>query len=124
MKKQSFKLIGAAALALTLVGGTRAGSSGGSTNGIASEIQAYYDCSLLNILFVKFTGTAAANLVQHNKSINIIWQQDPSVPADENHPVINAIPGDGFNPVWQEMQIKIVAGRNPGQLCRDDDVNA
>lgn len=116
MKNQSFKLIGAAVLAFTLVGGVPAQS----TSGISSEIQAYYDCNLLNILFVEFTGTAAAKLLQHNKSINNIWQQDTRVGG---HPVIDAIPGDGFNPVWAERQITFLPGKTPRLLCRDDDVN-
>jgi hypothetical protein len=116
MKNQSLKLIGAAVLAFTLVGGVPAQS----TSGISSEIQAYYDCNLLNILFVEFTGTAAANLLQHNKSINNIWQQDTRVGGN---PVIDAIPGDGFNPVWAERQITFLPGKTPRLLCRDDDVN-
>lgn len=79
------------------------------------------DCAPLTIIFVAFSDSAAATLVQHNKSINNIYQQDTRVGGE---PVIDAIPGDGFNPVWQEMQIAFEPGVTPHQFCRDDDVVA
>jgi hypothetical protein len=120
MIKQYFKLLGAVTLALALFTGMPAGSTG-TPKGISSEIQAYYDCNLLNILFVEFTDSAAAALLQHNKSINNIWFQDPRV--SDQHPVIDAIPADAFNPVWQEKVIMFKPGNTPRVLCRDDDVN-
>jgi hypothetical protein len=36
--------------------------------------------------------------------------------------VIDAIPGDGMNPVWREVQIMFKPGITPRQLFRDDEV--
>src|SRR5579864_6748060 len=86
-------------------------STGNSKAGIGSAIHAYYDSTLLTILFVEFSPTAEANLIAHNGSINFIYRSDPGLP--NNQPfisVIDAIPGDGFNPVWREVQLKF----NPG----------
>ena len=38
--------------------------------------------------------------------------------------VIDAIPGDGFNPLWREVQISFNEGFDPRQLTSDTDVEA
>ena len=38
--------------------------------------------------------------------------------------MINAIQGDGFNPLWQQVLIKFNAGFTPHQFTSDDQVNA
>jgi hypothetical protein len=38
--------------------------------------------------------------------------------------VIDAIQGDGFHPLWQEVQLTFNAGVAPRQLTSDDDVQA
>lgn len=96
-----------------------------TTNGISTKMPAYYDAKLFNILFVEFSSTAEANLIAHNKSINFIFQSDNGLP--NNQPfisVIDAIPGDGMNPVWREVQIVFNQGFTPRQLFSDDQVAA
>ena len=121
MNKHFFKLIGAAALALALATGGQAGS----TKGSASAIPAYYDGNLFTIQFVEFSPAAEQALLQHNKSLNFIYQSDPGLPG--GHPfisVIDAVPADGFNPIWEEVQIAFTAGHTPRQLFSDTDVEA
>src|SRR5207247_170022 len=36
--------------------------------------------------------------------------------------VLDAIQGDGFNPLWREVQITFNPGVTPHQLTRDDDI--
>ena len=94
-----------------------------SANGNASAIPAYYDSTLFKIHFSEFSPNAEANLIAHNKSMNFIYQSDPGLP--NNQPfisVIDAIPGDGFNPIWREVQIMFNPGITPRQLFRDDEV--
>src|SRR5207244_10769635 len=38
--------------------------------------------------------------------------------------VLDAIQGDGFNPLWQEVQISFNAGVTPQQLTSDNDIIA
>jgi hypothetical protein len=38
--------------------------------------------------------------------------------------VIDAVPGDGFNPIWEEVQITFTAGNTPRQLFSDTEVEA
>jgi len=96
-----------------------------STKGLASAIPAYYDHDLLTILFVEFSPAAEKSLIQHNQSLNFIYQSDPGLPGGQPFvSVIDAIPGDGFNPVWQEVQITFTAGHTPRQLFSDDEISA
>ncbi|TWF39187.1 hypothetical protein FHW36_106418 [Chitinophaga polysaccharea] len=95
------------------------------TSGISNTIPAYYDSSLFKIIFVEFSAQAEASQIAHNKSLNFIYQSDPGLP--NNQPfisVIDAIPGDGFNPVWREVQIVFNAGFTPRQLFSDNEVLA
>src|SRR5262249_38801350 len=121
MKKKFFKFIGASALALCLMTGAQAGSG----NGNASTIPAYYDHQLFNIHCVEFSPAAEKALLAHNKGINFIFQSDPGLPGGQPFiSVIDAIPGDGFNPIWEEIQITFTANHTPRQLFSDDEIAA
>ena len=94
-----------------------------STKGSASVIPAYYDHVLFSIQFVEFSPAAEKSLLQHNQSLNFIYQSDPGLPGGAPFvSVIDAIPGDGFNPVWQEVQITFTAGHTPRQLFSDNEI--
>ena len=119
MKKHLFSLLPAAVLALTLVPGAQA------QNGAASTIHAYYDGRLFNIHFVEFSPAAEQPLLKHNKSLNFIYQSDPGLQGGAPFiSVIDAIPGDGFNPIWEEVQIAFTKGHTPRQLFSDNEVAA
>ncbi len=121
MKKQCLKLLATVLVALV----SSISSYGDTGNGVASEIQAYYDGQLFTIQFVEFAPGAEQNLLQHNQSLNFIYQSDPGLP--NNQPfisVIDAVPTDGFNPVWEEVQITFNQGFTPHQFYSDDQVLA
>lgn len=117
MKKQILFLMSV----LTLFAGQDAFAR--SPNGKASEIPAYYDHELFTIQFVEFSPQAEKALIEHNQSLNFIYQSDPGLPGGEPFiSVIDAVPGDGFNPVWQEVQIAFNAGHTPRQLFSDEEI--
>lgn len=121
MKRQCLNVIGAAILSLGLLTSAQAGS----TRGTASGIPAYYDAQLFTIQFVEFSAAAEQTLLQKNQSLNFIYQSDPGLPGGEPFiSVIDAVPTDGFNPVWEEVQITFTAGNTPRQLFSDDEVAA
>jgi hypothetical protein len=94
-------------------------------SGITTTIPAYYDAKLYNIQFSQLSAQAATTLIVRNPGINFIYQSDPGLPGD--HPfisVIDAIPADGMNPVWREVQITFNAGFTPRQFYSDDQVLA
>ena len=91
-----------------------------STNGVAGSMPAYYDGKLFTINFKELPpGGETANLT-HNGSINIIYMsdEDPSFVS-----VLDAIQGDGFNPLWQEVQIHFVT-ISQQQFTSDNDILA
>src|SRR5438876_4143953 len=119
MKKHVYKLIIGTSLALVLVTAVRAGSTSGS----ASAIPAYYDHNLFTIQFVEFSPAAEKSILQHNTSLNFIYQSDPGLPGGQPFiSVIDAIPTDGFNPIWEEVQIAFTPGHTPRQLFSDNEV--
>jgi hypothetical protein len=118
MKIKALNIIAVVALACL-------SSPAASGNGKASSIPAYYDHALFTIHFVEFSPNAEASLLKHNSQINFIYQSDPGLPGGQPFiSVIDAIPGDGFNPIWEEVQITFTAGHTPRQLFSDDEIAA
>jgi hypothetical protein len=102
-------------------------SSKGTTNtqGIGGAMPAFYDAKLFTINFAELPpGGETANLLD-NGSINNIYQSDACVAA--GHPfvsVIDAIPTDGMNPLWQEVQVVFKSTSSCQQFRSDDQVLA
>ena len=99
-----------------------------SLNGSAGQMPAFYDGQLFTINFKELPpGGEGANLAQ-NKSINTIYMCDAcmgQLPGGGSFvSVLDAIQGDGFNPLWQEVQITFNMGVAPTQLTSDTDVLA
>jgi hypothetical protein len=66
-------------------------------------------------------GGAGANL-KHNGSINTIYMSDQAEELGVNFiSVLDAIQGDGFNPLWQEVQITFLT-IPPTQFFSDNDI--
>ncbi|PYQ35109.1 MAG: hypothetical protein DMF57_04160 [Acidobacteria bacterium] len=119
MKKHHLSLV-----LFTLLGlGTVALAS--SPNGSSGQMPAYYDAKLFTINFKLMAANADVELLRHNHSINTIYMSDNGLP--NNQPfisVLDAIQGDGFNPLWQEVQIVFNDGFTPRQLTSDNDIAA
>ncbi len=118
MKKNLFLLPAAVAVVAAL------SAYAGNANGSAGDMPAFYDHRLFTINFKELPpGGEGANL-QHNQSINIIYMSDAGL-SNGTQPfisVLDAIQGDGFNPLWLEVQINFTAGHTPRQLFSDDEV--
>jgi hypothetical protein len=96
----------------------------GSLNGISGSMPAYYDHDLFTINFKQLT-TAQATLLAKNNQQNTIYQSDPGLPGGQPFvSVIDAIPADGMNPLWAEVQIAFTPGHTPRQLFSDDEIAA
>jgi len=95
----------------------------GSENGAAGQMPAYYDHQLVNINFMELPSGGERVVLAHNASINLIFMSDAGLP--EGKPfisVLDAIQGDGFNPLWLEVQIVFTTGHTPRQLFSDDEI--
>ena len=103
-------------------------AAAGSLNGSGGDMPAYYDGQLFIINFKELPPNGEAAVLAQNKSINVIYMCDAcegALPGGGSFvSVIDAIQGDGFNPLWQEVQVTFNAGVTPRQLTSDDDVQA
>ena len=96
-----------------------------SANGTASDMPAYYDHQLFTINFMSLPGTATTSLFRANGSINTIYTDfAENVGGQPFVSVLDAIQADGFNPLWQEVEVRFAAGHAPRQLFSDNEVLA
>ena len=113
------RAMAAAAVAVTVL------SMGGaalakSPNGSQGDMPAYYDAQLFTINFKELKPD-----LHHNPSFNIIYQCDSCEAQGVDFvSVIDAIQGDGFNPIWEEWQITFNPGFTPHQFFSDDEILA
>ena len=116
-----------AALALVVLAAAMvlpAGILAASPNGSAGDMPAYYDGQLFTINFKQQTSVGEASLLKHNGSINTIYMSDQAEAAGVMFTsVLDAIQGDGFNPLWQEVQI-VFKTIPPQQFFSDNQILA
>jgi hypothetical protein len=99
-------------------------ANGGKENGVASARPVYYDGNFVTVNMVQLSDKAAAQLIANNTSTNVIYAyNDLDEPQDFNS-VIDAIPTDGFNPLWLQKLIVFNAGFTSHQFFSDDEVLA
>ena len=67
---------------------------------------------------------ASASKISHNGSINEIYASNDLDDEQDFVPVIDAIQGDGFNPLWRQNLIVFNEGFTPHQFTSDEDVLA
>ena len=120
MLRRSFGAI----LATAVLSSFSASALAQNPNGSAGQMPAYYDDELFTINFKELPpGGEGANL-KHNGSINTIYMSDQAEELGFNFiSVLDAIQGDGFNPLWQEVQITFLT-IPPTQFFSDDEILA
>ncbi|MBI1807383.1 MAG: hypothetical protein HYR76_10070, partial [Ignavibacteria bacterium] len=97
--------------------------SDATENGSSGDMPAYYDGKLFTINFKELPPQGEKAVLAHNKSINVIYMSDNGLPNDQPFiSVIDAIQGDGFNPLWREVQITFNNGFTPRQLVSDTEI--
>jgi hypothetical protein len=87
-------------------------------------MNAFYDDQIFTINFTELPPGGEAATEQHNNSKNTIYQCDTCPFAFIS--VLDAIQGDGFNPLWEEVQITFTkpATFPPQQFTSDNDILA
>jgi len=104
----------------SIVSATNAAAS--SENGRENARPVYYDGKLVTVNMVELSDDAAEKIIANNTNANIIYaSNDLDEPQDFNS-VINAIPTDGFNPLWLQKLIVFNPGFTPHQFFSDDEV--
>lgn len=93
----------------------------GSEKGAGGQMPAYYDGELFTINSVEVSETAS-DRIGSNPSHNDIYVTNDLDDPQDFVPVIDAIQGDGFNPLWEQIRIVFKPGVTPHQFFSDDEV--
>jgi hypothetical protein len=96
----------------------------GSVNGAAGQMPAYFEGQLFTINIKQQSDNASASLIGKNASINEIYASNDLDEEQDFIPVINAIQGEGFNPLWRQNLIVFNAGFTPHQFVSEAEVLA
>src|SRR6266478_43817 len=96
----------------------------GNPNGAAGEIPAFFDGKSFTINVKQLSDTAAASIIAHNKSLNIIYATNDLDETQDFAPVINAVPGQGMNALWLQVLIQFNPGVTPHQFTSEADILA
>ena len=95
-----------------------------SMNGAAGQMPAFYDGELFTVNMKEQPEIASAALIAHNGSINQIYASNDLDDEQDFVPVLDAIQGDGFNPLWRQNLIVFNSGFTPHQFHSDTEVLA
>ncbi len=115
-----FRRVSSVILGATLLVSMGGVSHAANVNGSGGDMPAYYDGKLFTINLKLLHPD-----LHKNPSFNIIYQCDSCEGSGLNFvSVLDAIQADGFNPIWEEVQITFNQGFSPVQLTSDTDVLA
>src|SRR5262249_7670575 len=101
-----------------------ASTTNSNTNGAAGQMPAFYDGQLFTVNMKEEPGGASAATIANNKNVNEIFASNDLDDEQDFVPVISAIQGDGFNPLWHQVLYTFNAGFTPHQFTSDDEVEA
>jgi hypothetical protein len=96
----------------------------GSMNGAAGQMPAFYDGQQVTVNMKEMPAGAEGPLLANDPSVNTIYASNDLDEEQVFTPVIDAIQGDGFNPLWQQVLIVFNAGFTPHQFTSDEQVLA
>jgi hypothetical protein len=107
-------------LVVALAGG--AAFAQGSPNGASSQRPVFYEGQQVTVNM--FEVPASDPLLAHNKGVNTIYASNDLDEKQDFLSVIDAIQGEGFNPLWHQVLIVFNAGFTPHQFTSEDEVLA
>jgi len=114
----------AAETATTAALKTASSSAAGSVNGAAGQRPAYYDGDLFTVNMKELPQDASASVISHNSGMNQIYASNDLDEEQDFISVIDAIQGDGFNPLWHQNLVVFNPGFTPHQFTSDEEVLA
>src|SRR5262249_46762209 len=103
-------------------GGVGSTTAASSVNGAAGRTPAYYDGTLFTVNMKEEPDNATDSINARNRNHNTIFASNDLDDPQDFVPVIDAIQGDGFNPLWEQVLVVINAGFTPHQFTSDDEV--
>ena len=110
--------------ALLKTAGHTSGASAvkGSVNGAAGQRPAYYEGDLFTVNMKELP--ASASIIAKNQSFNEIYASNDLDEEQDFISVINAIQGEGFNPLWHQNLIVFNPGFTPHQFVSEGAIKA
>ena len=103
---------------------TSALASDHSMAGASGQMDAYYDDQIFTVNMFELSDDAAERIIENNQSMNEIYATNDLDEEQDFDPVLDAIQGDGFNPLWRQVLITWNPGFTPHQFTSDTDVEA
>jgi hypothetical protein len=122
MRPATSPLSGSSQEALLAPSSRATAAPAGSTKGAGGQMPAFYDGEQFTINSVELPEDASAATIASNQSLNQIYATNDLDDPQDLVPVISAIQGDGFNPLWQQILIVFNPGVTPHQFTSDDEV--
>jgi hypothetical protein len=91
-----------------------------SKNGAAGQMPAFFDGELFTVNMKEMPNSDP--LIEHNQSINEIYASNDLDEEQDFIPVIDAIQGEGFNPLWLQILIVFNPGFTPHQFTSEEEI--
>jgi hypothetical protein len=95
-----------------------------SISGSAGQRPAFYEGDLFTVNMKEMPEQASASTIAHNGSINEIYASNDLDEEQDFISVIDAIQGEGFNPLWRQNLIVFNQGFTPHQFTSEEEVLA
>ena len=120
MSTHKFLVVIAVAVAAATSGSyRRAYTAEGSMNGAAGQMPAYYEGELFTVNMKEMPNS---DPLLGNPSLNTIYASNDLDEEQDFIPVIDAIQGDGFNPLWRQILIVFNEGFTPHQFVSEEEI--
>jgi hypothetical protein len=101
-------------------GGAR---SAGNTNGAAGQMPAFYEGRQVTVNMFEVPA-ADGSVLDRNPNVNTIYASNDLDDEQDFFPVIDAIQGEGFNPLWHQVLYVFNQGSTPHQFTSEAQVLA
>jgi len=95
----------------------------GNPNGAASQRPVFYEGRLVTVNMFEVPA-ADGSLLDSNQSVNTIYASNDLDDEQDFNSVIDAIQGEGFNPLWHQVLIVFNPGATPHQFVSEAEVLA
>jgi len=95
----------------------------GNPNGAASQRPVFYEGRLVTVNMFEVPA-ADGSLLDRNQNVNTIYASNDLDDEQDFNSVIDAIQGEGFNPLWHQVLIVFNPGSTPHQFVSEAQVLA
>ena len=109
---------------LLLVGLTGSGALAAQAdpNGASTQRPVFYEGRLVTVNMFEVPGEGS--VLDKNQGVNTIYATNDLDEEQDFNSVIDAIQGEGFNPLWHQVLIEFNPGSTPHQFTSEDQVLA